>query len=430
MAYFYIDEKGPQETIRISGNFTHEQKLNLGNDKMSSYVANVIGVKNIHKETVEAEYLQIVSEFNRQNSASELKGAQILKSNFEYGIASMREKEVRFYNSLIKLLEKKGCYNLIFAISKYSIAVNVRFSDFILELQRDRHISGAHEIKYLVTKFFDVESSQEINKMLFDNEVSNKEFINMLIKELQEFVNNNKGNMRMVLQIDSYKKLIKIFKQNKYKVKEIKFEEVKFDWQFVKWALDLHISELKVNDEWENEQHQLILDEGIPDLEFHELGFSSFLEGQESHTHVGLQITDMLVVLTGKQISKMKVETRYDRQNPEKAKRLSDEWFIMNEKNFNLICLLKKYLYQGTYSLVYDTYFDDLLIYTAYLEYVSSYSEFASFNQVTAHSERFMEKYMQESVERWRKFYENEVNCNQVYGSVKGAIDAGMLRSI
>ncbi|QIL46194.1 hypothetical protein G7081_03455 [Vagococcus coleopterorum] len=430
MSYVYIDEKGPQETIRIAKDFSHEKRLNLADDNMSSYVANLFSVKNSVKGKVEDEYKKIINGFERQNKSSELKGQQILKSHFNYGIANMHTKEVNFYTELLKILIENDCSNLCFAISKFSIVVNVRFSKWLLELQRDRHIHNVHLIKYSITKFFEIESSQELNELLFDNNISNKEFISALIKELKEFIDIHSRNKRMEMQISEYKNMVKVFKQHKHRLSEIDFDEVQFDWEQFKWSIDLWVTENKVVNNWEGEENQLFLDEGIPDLGFSELGFTDVLKGQESHQHIGLQITDMLVALIGKQITKMGSALRYDAENPSVTTNLPKEWFEMDEENYKLICLLNKYLNQGQYSLIYDTFFDDLLIFTSYLEYISSFANYYDFKKGLNHSKGCRDKMMSDSEIRWLKFIEITKVCNDLFGSVLGAINEGELKNI
>ncbi|MGF2773294.1 hypothetical protein [Bacillus cereus] len=41
MGQVFIDEKGPQETIRIPNTYRDDRRINLGDDLMRSYVAGV-----------------------------------------------------------------------------------------------------------------------------------------------------------------------------------------------------------------------------------------------------------------------------------------------------------------------------------------------------------------------------------------------------
>lgn len=56
MDYLYIDEKGPQETIRITTPYDEEKKIKLGNDNMYVYVANLIKINEERLLEIEEKY--------------------------------------------------------------------------------------------------------------------------------------------------------------------------------------------------------------------------------------------------------------------------------------------------------------------------------------------------------------------------------------
>lgn len=56
MGQVFIDEKGPQETIRIPNTYRDDRRINLGDDLMRSYVADVLyipedSLENVNKNT-------------------------------------------------------------------------------------------------------------------------------------------------------------------------------------------------------------------------------------------------------------------------------------------------------------------------------------------------------------------------------------------
>jgi len=68
-----------------------------------------------------------------------------------------------------------------------------------------------------------------------------------------------------------------------------------------------------------------------------------------------------LVVISGKYISKLANEHRYDKNNPEKRKLLPNDWFQLDEKQFDLLKKMKKFFFpnDSIYCFIVDTYFDD-----------------------------------------------------------------------
>ncbi|HFI0628671.1 TPA: hypothetical protein ACGO2S_001619, partial [Streptococcus suis] len=60
MHCLFMDEKGPQNSFKISDPFDKKNKLSYGNDNMHSYVANVIQIEQANYESIKKEYQQIV----------------------------------------------------------------------------------------------------------------------------------------------------------------------------------------------------------------------------------------------------------------------------------------------------------------------------------------------------------------------------------
>ncbi|MBL1705101.1 hypothetical protein ELE02_38550, partial [Klebsiella pneumoniae] len=94
---------------------------------------------------------------------------------------------------------------------------------------------------------------------------------------------------------------------------------------------------------------------------FENIGFGNIMEEKDSKEFVGLQLADMLVVITGSYISKLASAVRYDKSEPEKTKHLGAEWFVLKEHQFDLISKMTEFLFGNdhVYSVIGDTYFDE-----------------------------------------------------------------------
>ena len=122
----------------------------------------------------------------------------------------------------------------------------------------------------------------------------------------------NLNNARMSKQIDAYMSVIKII--NNVLNCGIELIEpdlsLSFDWSKVKWAFDLWLTEQhfrkNANQCW------LFLDEGIPQDIFTCLNLDKIDGNCNSKDYIGLQITDMIVVLIGKLVAQLNLVTRYD----------------------------------------------------------------------------------------------------------------------
>ena len=93
MDYLYIDEKGPQETIRkITVPFDKTKKLKYGDDDMHIYVADMVRIPYEKLSNIENEYVELEKNYletRHFKEGRELKGKDIVKNNFKYGVAML-----------------------------------------------------------------------------------------------------------------------------------------------------------------------------------------------------------------------------------------------------------------------------------------------------------------------------------------------------
>lgn len=216
MDYLYIDEKGPQETIRITKPYDEEKKIKLGNDNMHVYVADVIKINEKNLPTIEEKYKLLEETYlssRKFANKKELKGKDILDNNFEYGIASLKNRELDFYSSLFDLLLENHVDNLLFSINKMSLVVDNRLTSWILRLKELGYIDSARLLKYSLVKYLEIEASERVIQSIFDSNMEHRDVLTEIQKDLVVFVDKNKNIERMKLQIDSYKGLIEIIKR-------------------------------------------------------------------------------------------------------------------------------------------------------------------------------------------------------------------------
>jgi hypothetical protein len=436
MDYLYIDEKGPQETIRMTIPFDEDKKIKLGNDNMYVYVADLIKINEESLHEIEEKYklleIKYMSSRNFPDN-KELKGKDILGKNFKYGIASLKGRELDFYNSLFDLLLENHVDNLLFSINKMSLVADNRLTGWILELEEKRYIESAWLLKYSLVKYLEIEASDSVIQSIFDSNKGNREVLTEIQKDMAAFVEKNKHIKRMKVQIQEYKNLIQTIRQAKHLIQDTPFVEVSFDWNKVSFDIDLWITEMCLDNKFNRQTAELILDEGIPLEPFKKLNFPSIKEDEDSATHVGLRISDVLVVISGKYISKLANEHRYDKNNPDKRKLLPNDWFQLDEKQFNLLKKMKKYFFpnDSTYCFIVDTYFDDSLLFEAYFRYISSYD---SFNVYKEHMETHVAHYFKycavNAMSKWNTALEIERETRKKYGSMISSIKAGIIRPI
>lgn len=434
VAYIYIDEKGPQENFKISNPFSWKEKLAYGAEPMHGYVANVLYVPENNIEEFNIDYKKIEEEYlnTRQNSLKELKGSKLLERKFKYGIASMKPREVNFYTKLMKLILKCNVENLLFSINKMSILVNAKLLDWIYTVDEKRLYSNPYLLKYILTKFFDVEASESTINCLLDKDKTSKELLSIVEKEMNSIIETQKNNRRMASQIEEYKKIVKLIKQSKHFANNI-YEETNFDWNKVRFALDLWLSERRVVLKEDVGSIQCYLDQNIPKNCFDELGFQNVIDNCDSSNIVGIRATDCLVAFAGTYIKKLREDSVYNPNEAEVPKRLSLEWFNLNEDKFELLKLMDTFFFaRSQYSFVVDTYFDCEELFRAFLDYIASYNSYQEFCKINSekHSENVFKLCFDYAIERWEMSKELVVYIRKEFGSYRAAVNTGLMRPL
>ena len=443
MHYLFMDEKGPQNSFKISDPFDKKNKLSYANDNMHSYVANVIQIEKTVYGSIEKEYCQIVETYlstrkqlqqSLKNKSRELKGLDLIRTNFDYGIASMKGNEVQFYISLFKMLNQYDVDNLIFMISKMSIITSSRLTNFFYFLDEETEFSS-FIAKYVLTKYAEVEASKKVIEALLNKALPTRHLLELIKEDLNRIINNNQGNMRMSRQLAIYQQLITAMDRviNNHKIKLLEPElKLSFDWNKVKWAFDLWMTEQGFPDK--NIEYTLFLDEGIPSNIFTELNINKIEEDCDSRDSVGLQITDMIVVLIGKLVSQMTVNTRYDFNKPDQRVLLNKEYFDLNEPQYNLISELNRFLLdkETNYHFVNDAYFDESLLLQVYIGYITSFDNFEQYNSVKSkdHVDCYFKNFVKQSEEKYSEGMKNESMAKCMFGSLKEGIEDGTVRPL
>ena len=443
MHYLFMDEKGPQNSFKISDPFDNKNKLSYANDNMHSYVANVIQIEKTVYGSIEKEYCQIVETYlstrkqlqqSLKNKSRELKGLDLIRTNFDYGIASMKGNEVQFYISLFKMLNQYDVDNLIFMISKMSIITSSRLTNFFYFLDEETEFSS-FIAKYVLTKYAEVEASKKVIEALLNKALPTRHLLELIKEDLNRIINNNQGNMRMSRQLAIYQQLITAMDIviNNHKIKLLEPElKLSFDWNKVKWAFDLWMTEQGFPDK--NIEYTLFLDEGIPSNIFTELNINKIEEDCDSRDYVGLQITDMIVVLIGKLVSQMTANTRYDFNKPDQRVLLNKEYFDLNKQQYNLISELNRFLLdkETNYHFVNDAYFDESLLLQVYIGYITSFDNFEQYNSVKSkdHVDCYFKNFVKQSEEKYSEGKKNESMAKCMFGSLKEGIEDGAVRPL
>lgn len=432
MKYIFMDEKGPQNSFKISKPFDKVKKLSYGDDNMHVYVVDAIMFDDIYRERLYGEYSLLEKQYagNRQG-VGELKASKILKGKrFRYGIASLKKNDFKFYDQLFDLLRRYKVENLSFSISKAALIVDSRLNNWILSISESTGTS-ALTLKYILTKYVEIECSEEVLNELLDKSVKLSDVLESIKKDLGNIIEKNLSNARMEKQLLAYQQLQMLISMTNYEyVGNLEPDtEAVFNWKKVVFPMDLWLLEKECFEE--HPQISLYLDEGIPKEPFTRLGFGKIIEGNDSRSTIGLRISDMLVVFIGKYLSQLSADIRYDMKSPDKPKHLPSEWFSLSEEQFKLVRKAHDYvLGGGMYSYGLDTFFDDGALFEGYLRYINNYKNYGEYSNEKSHPKNFTKQLITEMNERFKKANENEVEAIKGFGSLKNAIEEGIFHPL
>ncbi|MHC5268194.1 hypothetical protein ACYSNO_03245 [Enterococcus sp. LJL98] len=431
----FMDEKGPQETFTLSQPFSMKNKLAYGTDEIFGYIGNVwrISDDDLPNFSVEYEVLEKQYLMSTQNPDRELKGSIIVKGNFKYGVASLKPRNVKFYSNFFRLLFKYDTDNLLFSINKMSVIVDSKLLNWLYLIDNKRLYPDIRALKYIITKFLSIEAKEEVISKLLDPETTVKEILWKIEHGMQEIVNHNRNNRRMVSQLKSYKEIIKIIKNTKhYNLSHSK--KITFDWNKITYDMSLWLDEKKITEELDSSNVKLYLDGGIDKKYFEELSFGRILDDCDSSQVVGLRVTDMLVVIAGNYIKNLSKDTQYDYENPETPVMLDEKWFILSEDQFILLKLIAQYYLGGSkYSFIVDTYFDQERLFESFLRYIDSYRDYKHYNSVLDlknHVRNHFQEFIFQGQETYKEFFITSKIIRKKFGSVEQAVSEGVLRPI
>ncbi|MFJ7915342.1 MULTISPECIES: hypothetical protein [unclassified Lysinibacillus] len=442
MEYLFMDEKGPQETFEISNPFNKDEKLKNANDRMHSYVANIIKISDEAYKRIEEKYLVLEKAFRKNRpQLKEVKGEKILdKKNFQYGVASLHDNNftfdflMNFFTILIENIEEID--NLLFEVGKMSIVVDSRLTEWILETSKHFN-AGAFTLKYSLTKYMENEAPEVVIKNMLDKTIPLNDVLESIKNDMSNIVKNNLNNQRMAVQVQAYKQIISLITSTLTTNKELLKESTinsKFNWNKVSWPLDLMLLELDLPSSSKNNERILYLDEGIPSEPFEFLELGGIKEETLSHESIGIRITDILVAIAGKYISGMYLDSKHDMKNLQERQLLSEKWFKLSSKHFDLIRMMRRfYIPDGkTYCINIDTYFDDLLLFVTFLQYVADYRSYGKYKLLNPeqHVENFFQYFARSSQEKFMHALLTEEQTKAMCGSIQEAIEQGLRKPL
>ena len=431
MGMLFIDEKGTQERYKISKPFDSEHKIAYGTDKMHSYVSCAIYVNRDKYNSMESQFLSLETEYLKrtQNPKMELKSDRIFKKRFEFGVKTLRQKDVSFYSDLFKILIENECDILTYSISKMSVAINVKLLDWFYILDEKKLVRNIFSLKYVITKYMNNEASEDSISILLDANSSAITLLNVIQRELKKIVKENKKNERMALQTSSYSEIIDLIIKYKH-FADYQVGDVVFDWEQVAGAIDLWQTERKHFEIDKGKDVDVYLDQGIPPRVFSLLDFRNIFSDCDSSKYPGIRIADLLVGFYGNFVKSIAASNVHNHKDMHETKFMNSSWFDLDESRFALLKYAETiYLGDGTFPFIFDTFFDDQILFFSFVRYVGSFKSFSIYNQISKDNHR--DEWHEFTLEEMRKRYEVQ-SCisSSIHGRTKELVSMNMLKKL
>ncbi|MEK1418968.1 hypothetical protein HCZ06_06795 [Limosilactobacillus fermentum] len=393
MYNIYFDEKGPQESFKTNHpkhgfKFSDLDKLKYGDDRMHNYLGVGIAIRKSCYEEVSTRIVQLEDEYraNRpQLKDKELKGANILKSNFEYGIQGMGEKSVDFYLNLLKIINEYEIIPCIYSVNKISLITSAKLRNWIISVANSFNKSNfpngmiiPSAIKFDLTNFYAIEGSEEMISLLTNNESTVKEVLDQTKIEVNKFIDAHSSYERSFEEIGQYSFIVNLI--DHYHDNDVDvYRAPVFDWNYAINLVKGWINEFELGNSY------IYLDNGIPKNEFERLINNEVIPDQNSKNIPGIRIADYIAVLVGKLQQVVIDNFRYDHSQPWKLKYLDPNMFNLSKDQFKLASELFSLLdnHEGRSVVRMDTYLKDMGALMSYLAYISEWKDYDEFDNVS-----------------------------------------------
>lgn len=371
----------------------HKTHLNIESKDSSSYFYLMhLGFPNEKLDDYLHKYLNIESNYKKQlhlTDEQELKGTTIKKRWFKYGIQSMNEKQIDFYEDFLSLIDKDVLIS-VSVINQFELVFSIVFHDYIRHLLQRADFLQSY---YAFCKFLYMNKTETLITLLFDIE-NNQSAIKQEIKQIAEnVIKQNESIPHKYTETPTAKALLDFIINSEFNFYTIKDYNMDYEWSFE--ALNSLLNELNIP----NNTCKIYIDgeqgfEHIIQMLQNEDFYS--VEGVNSSKSTGTRMTDMFIRLVSAIIHSLEDQLINIGKNDKENKHdLSEEWFKLNEKQFNLYKTIATIFNQRinipmTTSL--SIYKDAPFIFFRLLDYIDRFESFSAFKNKSAidHSYTFI----------------------------------------
>lgn len=384
---FYFDESFHSRKI-------NEETIN-SKEYFDNYVCVGIGFRDIERDIDLIKAFEDKNKTNLSiNDESELKSSVVKKKQYKYGVRTFNEKSLELYKSFWELLNKIDIIPYVFISNKLEYILRQ------VKLDNRNVLYNKEAFIYTVVKAINVYRPVNILSMLLNGDGN---LIIGLKKFFEQKINENNSTQIKERENKAYSGVVMI-------LDSINTESTtyKWDYKYVFAGLYALLEEARIE---QNKVKIYIDKEGEKENTYAkciESGFTNVYE-VDSKNCIEVRCSDLLCGFIGKMMRAIYEDTKVKEGKYDKKIRLSQEWFAINESQFDLYKLISnvikdKFCYY--WSTCVSIYFDIFLEFIELIGYFGGYSDYTDYktHDTKEHVEVFEIFLLKKMEERFENF--------------------------
>ncbi|RIN27738.1 hypothetical protein [Staphylococcus succinus] len=357
--------------------------MNIENKDSSSYFYLIhLGFKNNEIDKYTSQYLQLESSYKKKLGLcdeQELKGDILKKRWFRYGIKTMNKEQVDFYTNYMKLIDKDVIIS-ISIINQFELVFKNVFRGINTMILG--HKEGS-KMYYAFSKFLYLNKSEELLNLLFDIE-NNKVAIKQEIKSIaNSVIIRNKEIAHKFTETPIAEQLLQFIENEEDICNDEKYD-MDYAWSFQ--GISLLLDELEIS----KKVCELYIDgeEGFEKIIEMLQSKYYIVDGLDSKKSIGNRMSDMFIRLISAIIHSLEDQLiNVGKTNKKEKHDLSEEWFKLTEKQYDLYIVIADIFNQREYikgTLHISISSDAAFIFFMLLNYFVSFKDFNEYQKVSA----------------------------------------------
>lgn len=365
--------------------------LNIENKDSSSYFYLMhIGFKTERLDHYIDSYIEIEKNYKdrlKLANEQELKGTIFKKKWFQYGIKSMNDEQIEFYENFLKILDKDVLIS-VSIINKFELVFNKVFDNSLRALDNHDEIK---KINYAFSKFIYMNKTERLLNLMFDTKANQSAIRSELKNIANNVIKRNKSIPHKFTETPIAYELLEFIKIDE-KIYNSRAYDMNYDWAFA--GLHLLLKELRIPENTCN----LYIDgeEGFEDtIQMLQKDFYN-VQGVNSKESTGTRLTDMFIRIISAIIHSLEDQLiNIGKSNKEEKHDLSKKWFEISEKQFNLYITIANIFNQRAnieWVTHLSVFTDAAYIFFRLLDYVSYFKSFTDFKKINSdkHASQFI----------------------------------------